>query len=291
MQQNNQSIGVVGFGVMGSSMARNLAKAGYTVYGYSRTPEKIVPLTDDGVIPVTSPREFASRCGTILLSVTDGPAVEKVIFGPDGLAHNLARGSLIIDTTTIAPHEARGIAGRCREHSISFIDAPVSGGDVGARNGTLTIMCGGEASDMTRAMPILEKIGKKIVHVGASGSGQLTKAVNQVAVALGIVAMTEALHVADTLGLNVPMTLDILQGGAADSWALRNYAPRLLAGDFAPGFDAAHMLKDLRIARETWGEDKAALPGLDTAIVLFEELVQQHKGVGNHGLIKRYHLP
>jgi 3-hydroxyisobutyrate dehydrogenase len=281
-------IGVVGFGVMGASMARNLARAGYCVYGYSRTPDKVIALADEGIRATSSPRELGTRCDTILLSVTDGAAVESTLFGPDGLVESLAPGSLIIDTTTIAPSEARDLATRCSERGIGFIDAPVSGGDVGARNGTLTIMCGGEASDVARAMPVLEKIGKKIVHVGPSGSGQLTKAVNQVAVALGIVAMTEALHVAETLGLDVPTTLDILQGGAADSWALRNYAPRLLSGDFAPGFDAAHMLKDLRIAREMWGDDKARLPGLETTITLFEELVERHKGVGNHALMKRY---
>ena len=287
MESPGLAVGVIGFGVMGSSMARNIARAGHAVYGHSRTQEKVTALTDDGVTAVSSPRELGGLCYMVLLSVTDGTAVSEVLFGPNGLAAGLARDSLIIDTTTIAPSEAQEMAQRCQAQDLHFIDAPVSGGDVGARNGTLTIMCGGEPTQIERALPILKLIGKKIVHVGPSGSGQLTKAVNQIAVALGIVAMSEALHYAETQGLDVATTLDILQGGAADSWALRNYAPRVLQGDFKPGFDAAHMLKDLKIARDTWG-DSPPLPGLATAITLFEELVEKHTGVGNHALIKRY---
>lgn len=287
MQDSGKTIGVIGFGVMGSSMARNLARKGYTVFGYSRTSSKVAALADDGIIPVASPAEFARQTSTVLISVTDGPAIHDLLWGNPHLLSHLSPNSLIVDTTTISPSEAVEASARCEEVGVHFCDAPVTGGDVGARNATLTIMCGGSDEAISRARPVLECIGSKIVHVGPAGSGQRTKAVNQIAVALGIVAMTEALHFAAAQGLDVSKTLDILQGGAAGSWALSNYAPRILAGDLAPGFAASHMLKDLRIAlREAL--PVCDLPGTTTATELFERLVECHPSVGNHALLEAY---
>jgi 3-hydroxyisobutyrate dehydrogenase len=287
MRNSDKTIGVIGFGVMGSSMARNLARKGYIVFGYSRTPSKVVALAGDGIIPAATPAELAKQTSTVLMSVTDGPTLHELLWGEARLISHLSSGSLIIDTTTISPSEAVEASVRCGEVGIDFCDAPVTGGDVGARNATLTIMCGGSNEVLSRARPILECIGAKIVHVGPTGAGQRTKAVNQIAVALGIVAMTEALHFARAQGLDVTKTLDILQGGAAGSWALSNYAPRILAGDLAPGFAASHMLKDLRIAL---GEalPLCELPGTTTASELFERLVECHPGLGNHALIEAY---
>jgi 3-hydroxyisobutyrate dehydrogenase len=287
MQNSGKTIGVIGFGVMGSCMARNLARKGHTVFGYSRTPSKVAALADDGIIPVASPAELAKQTSTVLMSVTDGRALHDLLWGDSNLLAHLSPGSLIIDTTTVSPSEAVEASVRCEDVGIHFCDAPVTGGDVGARNATLTIMCGGSDEAIFRARPILECIGTKIVHVGPAGAGQRTKAVNQIAVALGIVAMTEALHFAQAQGLDVSKTLDILQGGAAGSWALSNYAPRILAGDLAPGFAASHMLKDLKIAL---GEalPLCDLPGTTTATELFERLVECHPGVGNHALIEAY---
>ena len=286
MTKENSTIGVIGLGVMGSSMARNLARGGFRVLAFSRTQSKLEALKADGII-ASSPRALASQCSLVVLSVTDGTAVEDVLFGDDGIANQLRPNSLIIDTTTIAPSEAANVAARCAELGLRFLDAPVTGGDVGARNATLTIMCGGSTESFAAAQPVLQLLGKKIVHVGESGSGQMMKAVNQVAIGLGIVAMTEALLLAESRGLNPSMALDILQGGAAGSWALSNYAPRLLAGDLKPGFDAAHMLKDLKIALQT-ASGRCELPGLATTAALFEKLVATRSGVGNHALMEAY---
>ena len=286
MMNESSPIGVIGFGVMGSSMALNLAKSGLPVLGYSRTASKVTALEHSG-ITLSSPDEIVQLCKVVLLSVSDGPAVNSILFGTHGIAPKLARGALIIDTTTNAPSEALSFATKCRELGLDLLDAPVTGGDVGARNATLTIMCGGPEETFQRALPFLNRIGKRVVLMGPSGSGQMMKAVNQVAVGLSIVAMTEALLLAERRGLNSAQALEILQGGAAGSWALSNYAPRLMSGDLKPGFDAAHMLKDLKIAlKEAAGH--CSLPGTETTTELFEQLVTLHKGVGNHALIKAY---
>jgi 3-hydroxyisobutyrate dehydrogenase len=286
MKHLSSPIGVIGFGVMGASMARNLAKAGHTVLGHSRTPDKVKALEPDG-ITVSTPEDIASQCRVVLLSLIDGRSVEGVLFGPHGIAPRMAAGSLIIDTTTIAPDEAKQLAQRCAGLGLRFVDAPVTGGDVGARNGTLAIMCGGSAEDFERALPVLNCIGKKILHMGPSGAGQSMKAVNQVAIGLGIVAMTESLLLAEKLGLPVSAALEVLQGGSAGSWALSNYAPRLLAGDLKPGFDASHMLKDLKIALKT-ASGMCPMPGTETTTELFESLVSLRPGLGNHALIEAY---
>jgi 3-hydroxyisobutyrate dehydrogenase len=288
MNEYNTTIGVIGLGTMGASMARNLAKKGFAVRGYSRTASKVEALRADGVTPASLSDLFS--CEKILLSVSDGPAVEHVLFGdtpdcPAGLCSYLARGTLIIDTTTTAPREAISFFERCRERGIDFVDAPVTGGDIGARNGTLTCMCGGDASAVERATMVLQCIGSKIVNVGEPGAGQRMKAVNQVAVALGIVAMTEALVFSRNQGIDAHLALEILQGGAAGSWALSNYGPRILREDYAPGFSAAHMLKDLRIAlSEVQGP--LLLQATEAVTQQFDALVSEHPGVGNHALIK-----
>lgn len=267
-------------------MARNLARKGCRVLGYSRSTSKVAATADAGVI-LSEPEELARESSVIIIAVSDGAAVEDVLFGSRGVAHHAARNTLIIDTSTIAPSEAIALHARCSALGLSFVDAPVTGGDTGARNATLTIMCGGEHGAIEHARPVLEKIGKKICHVGAPGSGQRMKAVNQIAVGIGIVAMTESLLFAQNQGIDIYTALDILQGGAAGSWALSNYAPRVLSGDLKPGFDAAHMLKDLRIALAECRES-LELPGTEKTTQLFQRLVELYPGLGNHALIKSY---
>jgi 3-hydroxyisobutyrate dehydrogenase len=287
MDTSLPTVGVIGFGVMGSSMARNLAKHGHTVLGFSRTPRKVEALATDGIRSV-SLREIGQLCSHVILSLTDGASVRSVLFDEyGGLAPLLKAGSLVIDTTTIAPTEARELEGRCAALGLHFVDAPVTGGDVGARNATLTIMCGGDKGGFEQALPLLTCIGKNIRHMGASGSGQTMKAINQVAVALGIVAMTEAMLLAEQKGIDPTCALEILQGGAAGSWALSNYAPRLLAGDLKPGFSAAHMLKDLKIALAEV-DCACRLLGTETATTLFEQLAAIPEDLGNHALIRAY---
>ncbi len=287
MNTSSLTIGMIGFGVMGSSMARNLAKQGHTVLGFSRTSSKVEALAGDGIQSV-SLDEIGRRCSHVILSLTDGPSVQSVLFDDQkGLAHLLEAGSLIIDTTTIAPSEARELERRSSTLDLQFVDAPVTGGDVGARNATLTIMCGGDDAAFKRALPLLTCMGKNIRHMGTPGSGQTMKAINQVAVALGIVAMTEAMLLAEQKGIDPICALEILQGGAAGSWALSNYAPRLLAGDVKPGFSAAHMLKDLKIALAEV-DSACRLLGTETAAQLFEQLAAIPEDLGNHALIRAY---
>jgi 3-hydroxyisobutyrate dehydrogenase len=282
----HHTIGVIGFGVMGSGMARNLARHGHTVLGFSRSIRKVEALASSGIASA-SLEEIAVRCDVILLSLTDGAAVHGVLFGENGLASQLKKHTLIIDTTTIAPSEAVSAYEKAAELGLTFIDAPVTGGDVGARNGTLTIMSGGTTEGYTRALPILECVGSKITHVGGPGFGQRLKAVNQVAVALGIVAMTEAIIFSESQGIDPAFAIETIQGGAAGSWALCNYAPRVFKGDMAPGFSAAHMLKDLRIALSE-AADRCQLPGTELSTQLFEKLTTISSDFGNHALLKVY---
>ncbi len=287
MTPENCTVGVIGFGIMGASMARNIAKGGCRVLGASRSPEKVTALAPEGIVP-SSLAEIAAQCRVVLLSVTNGASVEDVLFGPEGIARTIAPGSLIIDTTTIAPDEARALCERCEARGLKMVDAPVTGGDVGARNGTLTIMCGGSSDSFKEALPILQLIGKRILHIGGPGMGQAMKAVNQVGIGLGIVAMTESLLLAESQGIDSAVALEILQSGSAGSWAFSNYAPRLLAGDLQPGFGAVHMLKDLKIALAIAKSEGRALPGLETTTTLFEQLIEARQGVGNHALIEAY---
>lgn len=290
--QNPKAIGVIGFGIMGAEIAVNLAKNGYTVFGYSRTQANVEAKASHGIISA-SLETIAASCQTVLLALTDGSTVSSVLFEQqptsnleNGLAPALARGALIIDTTTIAPKESRAIFTQCKELGLDFVDSPVSGGDIGARNGTLTCMVGAEERAWIRAQAILKSIGSNIVHVGPPCSGQKMKAINQVAVALGIVAMTEALSLTDELGIDRNVMLEVLQGGAAGSWALTNYAPRIINGDLAPGFKASHMLKDLRIALGERGS--TPLPATQAVTDMFERLVATYPELGNHALCQLY---
>lgn len=267
-------------------MARNLARHGNTVLGFSRSVHKVEALASSGIAS-TSLDEIAARCDVIVLSLTDGAAVHSILFGENALASRLKPSTLVIDTTTIAPSEAESAHKRAAELGLFFIDAPVTGGDVGARNGTLTIMCGGTTEAYTRALPILECIGSKIAHIGGPGYGQRLKAVNQIAVALGIVAMTEAIVFSESQGIDPAFAIETIQGGAAGSWALSNYAPRVFKGDLAPGFSAAHMLKDLRIALSEASE-RCQLPGTVLSAQLFEKLTKVSREFGNHALLKVY---
>lgn len=269
-------------------MAANLATRGFSVTGYSRTLSKVERLAAKGIIPAASLEELGKSSDAIMLSVSDGAAVRDVLFGPQALTAALKPGTLIIDTSTISPAETIDIAARCSALGLDFVDAPVTGGDIGARNATLTVMVGASHSAFARAVPLLEAIGKKIAHMGEVGSGQKTKAVNQVCVALSVVAMTEGLRFAELNGLDLAKTLDVISSGAAGSWSLSNYAPRILKNDLAPGFSAEHMLKDLRIAISELPKGMV-LPGLEQAKELFEQLTELGPATfGNHALIEVY---
>lgn len=294
-----ESIGFIGMGVMGAAMSRNLAKAGFPTFVTNRTKKSLEELgvltATDGPLPITwcnAPSEVARSAKLILTCVTDGEALREVLFGKDGAASSLTPGSLVVDHSTIAPEHAETIAAELQGHGISFCDAPVTGGDVGARNATLTIIVGGSASDLERARPAFEVMGKNIFHMGAVGCGQRMKAVNQVAIAVGLTAMIESMALAERLGIDVDRALEILSSGSATSWAFQNYAPRIRQGNLQPGFAAKDMSKDLGFATELAAKTGAQLPGLATVHQLFRSMCEQgFGGLGIHGLGKIYPSP
>ena len=279
-------IGFIGLGVMGVSMARNLGKRGFEVTVYNRSAEKTRALAAEGFAVASSTIELGNKVDALCLCVTDGTAVRDVLRGALSGEHSVR---LVVDFSTISPTEAEQIAADVKLRGVSYLDAPVSGGDVGAREGTLTVMVGGEPSAFEIALPILEGVGKKIVHLGPVGAGQRTKCVNQIAVAIGVAAMTEAMVFARDSGLDVAQVVDVIGSGAAGSWALQNYAPRVLRGELGPGFYAKHMLKDLRIAgREAEGAN-TSLPVTGLVRELFTALCAgEGANLGNHALIALY---
>lgn len=243
------SIAFLGLGIMGAAMARRLVAAGHRVTVYNRTAAKCAPLVAAGARSAPTPRAAAEGCGFVISIVTDSPDVEQVLLGPDGAANGAAHGALVIDMSTIAPAAARKIGAALRARGLAFLDAPVTGGDVGAREGTLSILVGGEAADLERARDVLGAMGRRITHCGPLGAGQTVKAANQVLCALHMLGLVEALHLARRGGIDLNVLLEALGPGAGGSWALSNLGPRIVKGDFAPGFMVKLIQKDLRIVR------------------------------------------
>lgn len=290
-----QKLGFIGMGVMGASMATRLVAAGYVVTIWNRSKnERLARVVAAGANSADSLQEMKHSAEIIVLCLSNGAVVQELLFGSEGLfagdtKNNSVR--IIIDCSTIAPQESKAFSSQLAKIGVSYLDAPVSGGDIGAREGTLTVMVGGEQRAFEEARPLLEQLGKKIVLVGPVGSGQMTKCINQVAVALGVTAMTEALVLAERAGLKLDTTLEIIASGAAGSWALDNYAPRVLRGDLKPGFSAAHMLKDLRIALAEGASIGTELPGTELVAGLFEVLAAiPGEDLGNHALKRVYEI-
>ncbi len=284
-----QQLGFIGTGIMGTGMVQNLMKGGYEVHLWNRTKSKCQALLDNGATWCASPSAMAEEVDCILLCLSNGQVVEEVIFGDEGITQSEGEVRMIIDHSTIAPAQAKGIAKELESMGVSFLDAPVSGGDVGAREGTLTIMVGGKSDVVEEARNIFTWTGQKIFHTGPSGSGQLTKCVNQLVVAVTVSAMTEGLVFAEDAGLDPQKTLDVISSGAAGSWALDNYAPRILAGDLNPGFYAKDMLKDLRIALAEADAQKSTVPVSALVKELYAALCYGgDEELGNHALIRLY---
>lgn len=285
--------GFIGLGIMGKSMALNLLKAGFPLAVFNRSPRPAAELREAGAHVVDSPAALAEVADIIFTSVSDDPALTEIVSGERGIVQSeKRRATLMVDHSTVSPSTARAAGEALMRAGIAFIDAPVSGGDVGARNGTLTIMAGGEEKDLARARPYLEKMGANIVHTGGAGTGQMTKCVNQIVVALNVAAMTEGLAIAESFGLDLQKTLDTIGSGAAGSWSLANYGPRVLRGDLAPGFRAEHMLKDLEIALREAAARGTNLPMAELVTGLYQKLVTASGltsgAIGNHALIKLY---
>jgi 2-hydroxy-3-oxopropionate reductase len=273
-----ERIGFIGLGIMGKPMVRNLLRAGYPVVVYNRSPEPMQELAAEGAGVAQSPREVASQVDVLITCVSDSPDVEAVLLGQDGAIVGVRDGMLYIDMSTIAPATARKIYTVLQEKGVSALDAPVSGGDIGAQQGTLSIMVGGDVPAFQRALPILQVLGKNIVHVGAAGAGQVTKACNQVVVALSVQAVAEALTLAKKSGVDPAKVREALLGGFAQSRVLEVHGKRMLEGDFAPGFKLNLFRKDINIVLQTGRELKLPLFGAAHAAELMDALLAQGKG-------------
>ncbi|MGE0480619.1 MAG: NAD(P)-dependent oxidoreductase [Phycisphaerae bacterium] len=282
------ALGFVGLGIMGAAMARHLLQAGHRLFVHTRTRAKGESLLAAGATWCESPEEVARSCATLLLCVTDTPDVERVLFGPRGAAESLRAEAVVVDLSTIAPAAARDFAGRLLGRGVAMLDAPVTGGDVGARNATLTIMVGGPADAFERSRPILERLGKKVVHVGPSGAGQTLKACNQILCALNIVGVAEALQLAERSGLDANVLIETLSTGAGGSWALENLGRRIALGDLAPGFMIKLQQKDLRIVQSAADALHLPLPGTALAQQLFRAVEAEPGGgeLGTQALIR-----
>ena len=281
------NVGVVGLGIMGSGMASNLLAKGHQVTVYNRTASRTEPFAAAGAAVASTPNELAAACDIVLVCVSDTPDVEAVLFGADGVASGIRGGSLVIDASTISPEATRTYAARLAELGVGFVDAPVSGGSEGAAKGILSIMVGGEVEDVERARPVLEAIGRTITHVGPVGSGQTCKLVNQILVVVNMLAVSEALLLAEAGGLDLGKTIAAVEGGAAGSWMLSNRGPQVVRRDWRPGFTIDLQQKDLRLVLEA--ADSLGVPLLATSTVFQLYRTLQAAGLGaegNHALTK-----
>ena len=257
-----KKVGYVGLGIMGQAMAANLLKAGYELIVWNRTASKASPLAKEGAVVAKSPADVAAKgAQVILINVTDTPDVEEVIFADNGIASAAGAGVIVVDNSTINPVATQDFAARLAGQGVDFLDAPVSGGDVGARNGTLSIMVGGSAEAFERCLPLFEAMGKSINHLGPAGMGQTCKACNQIAVSLNLLGTCEAMALAKRSGLDLKKMIQVLSGGAAGSWQIANLGPKIADGDLDPGFMVDLVLKDLAIVSDTARQHKLPLTG------------------------------
>ena len=275
----------IGTGVMGLSMCGHLLARGAHVSVFTRTPEKAKPLLDRGAAWAESPRVAAEHADIVFTMVGFPADVRHVYFSTDGVIAGTRAGSLLVDMTTTEPSLAVDIAHAAAARKAQALDAPVSGGDVGARNATLSIMAGGDAEALARVRPLLEAMGKTIVHEGGPGSGQHTKMCNQIVIAGTMIGVCESLLYGARAGLDLNTMLQSIRGGAAGCWALENLAPRVLNGNFDPGFMVDHFIKDMGIALDEASRMKLALPGLALVRQLYLAVAAQgHGRAGTHAL-------
>jgi len=283
----SESIGFIGIGIMGRGMVRNLAAAGLKLRLWNRTRGRLEELATEGFEAAEDPAELAAGCDVIITCVSDTPDVEAVLLGERGVIEGVKPGSLVIDMSTISPRATTEMGERLAERDVHMLDAPISGGSEGAAKGTLSIMVGGEAGQVERAMPLFNAMGKAITHVGPLGSGQKVKLVNQILVVVNALAVSEALVFAQAAGLDLEKTLEAVVPGAAGSWMLANRGPQVIKRDWRPGFTIDLQQKDLRLVTEAAGE--LGVPMLGTSLVVNLYRTLQAKGLGaegNHALVK-----
>ncbi len=274
-------IGFIGLGIMGKPMSLNLLKAGYPVTVYNRSRPAVDAVVAAGARVASSPKEVAQNSDVVITIVTDTPDVQQVVLGPNGVIEGARKGLVLIDMSTISPKVTRTISSELAKAGTAMLDAPVSGGDKGAREGTLTIMVGGPEDAFNECLPILQAMGKKVVRMGDSGAGQLTKLANQILVMGNIMGVCECLVFAKKAGLDQKRVIDSLSAGAASSWSLINLGPRAVDGDFAPGFKIKLLQKDLKLVLASANELNVALPASAMGHQLYNAL--EAAGMGEEG--------
>ncbi len=271
-------VGFIGLGIMGAPMAANLIEAGFEVTVWNRSPSRTEPLVKAGAKRAESPAAVAAACEVTLSCVTNSGDVEEVAIGPEGVIHGAEAGSVYIDCSTISPETARRVAEQLARKNVAMLDAPVSGGDIGAKAGTLAIMVGGDAAVFERCRPVFEALGKTVVHVGPSGAGQVVKLCNQIAGGLNLLAAAEAIQLARRSNVDPAKMLEVVSAGAAGSWMLSNLAPKAISGDYAPGFMVDLMQKDLRLVLDAANETHTPLPGTALVSQLFQSIQAEGRG-------------
>jgi 3-hydroxyisobutyrate dehydrogenase len=283
------TVAFIGTGVMGKSMALHLQKAGYRLHVHNRTRAKADELVANGAVRHDSPGGAAADAQVVITIVGFPDDVEQVYFGDNGILAAVREGTYVVDMTTSRPDLAERIWEEAAKKGVHALDAPVSGGDTGAREARLSIMVGGEREAFGAVLPLLRIMGSNIVYQGGAGSGQHAKMCNQVAIAAGMVAVCEAIAYAGKSGLDPTTVLKSIESGAAGSWSLSNYGPRMIAGDFKPGFYVKHFIKDMKIASASARAMGLDTPGLDLALRMYERLAEEGGGdLGTHALFKLF---
>ncbi len=278
----SEKVGFVGLGIMGKSMARNLMRAGYDLVVHNRSRGPVEELVAEGAEAAGSPREVAENSGMVFTMLPGPPEVEEVVAGEDGLLRGATEGSLLVDMSTSSPLLARKLARIARERGVGVLDAPVSGADVGAKEGTLSIMVGGDEENFERARPLFDVMGKTVVHVGESGAGQTVKACNQIVVALTIEAVSEALVLGSRAGVNPGKVIEVLSGGLAGNKVMEVKAEKFLSRDFEPGGKVEFHHKDLGIALEAAKEYGVVLPVTAVVDQMFGALMAKGRSGWDH---------
>jgi 2-hydroxy-3-oxopropionate reductase len=265
--------GYIGLGIMGGAMARNMLKAGYEVVVHNRSRAKVDAIAKEGAIPAQSPKEVAEQVDVVFTNLPDTPDVEQVILGKNGILEGAREGLIVVDNSTITPSATRVISKELAKHGIEFLDAPVSGGDVGAQQGTLTIMVGGPKQVFDKVLPLFEAVGTKITYIGESGAGQIAKVCNQIIVAAQMVSMGEALVLAKKCGVDPERVVEAISQGAAQCWTLDNKPPKIFRRDLSPGFKAYMQIKDIDIVMDTGKTYGVPLPSTAIAQQLYRAMI------------------
>jgi len=281
------AVGFAGLGTMGAAMAANVARAGFHVRAWNRTPGRVAALLELGVTEAPDPAALAADAEIVVVCVSDTPDVEQVLFGDRGIAAGARPGTIVVDCSTISPSATRAFAARLAAGGISLVDAPVTGGSEGARKGTLSILVGGAPEDVERVRPVLAAMGTTITHFGPVGSGQVAKAVNQVVIATGYLSVAEGLALAMKAGLDPEQVVTALSGGVAASWILANRSGRMIENDYPLGFKVALHRKDLAIALALAREIGVSLPGSSLVAALEDGLIARGHGEEDQSSIAR----